>query len=236
MISKYRRLFLVPAFVLALVFSCKPVEHFIQAEENLRWESEIQVFDSLNAAEFSDENTLLVTGSSSVRLWDSIHADLAPYRVMQRGYGGSKLTDFNLYAERIIKPHPFKAIVVFVANDIHGGQDDRTPREVFQLYQVLVGKIRSRNPGTPLFWVETTPTPSRWQVNTRVRKANQRIRDWSGKYEDLHFISTFDAFLNAEHLPDSSYFREDMLHLNRKGYQQWAEIISSSLEEAGVIP
>ena len=227
---------LVPALWLALVISCKPVESLIQAEENFRWEEDIQWIDSLNAVEHSDENTLLVTGSSSVRLWDSIHTDLAPYQVMQRGYGGSKLSDFNLYAERIIKPHPFKAIVIFVANDIHGGDDDRSPREVFQLYQILVYKIRNRNPYTPVFWIETTPTPSRWHVNDRVRKANHLIRDWSDESEDLHFISTFDAYLTPEQLPDSSYFREDMLHLNRKGYKQWAGIILSSLEAAGVKP
>jgi len=234
--TKHFLTYLVPAFVLALVFSCKPLESLIQAEENFRWEEDIRKIDSLNEVEHSDEHTLLVTGSSSVRIWDSIHTDLAPFQVMQRGYGGSKLTDFNLYAERIIKPHPFKAIVVFVANDIHGGDDDRSPGEVLRLYQMLVEKIRRRNADTPVFWIETTPTPSRWHVIDPVRKANRLIRDWSDKSEDLHFISTFDAFMTPELLPDSTYFREDMLHLNRKGYKQWTGIILNSLEEAGITP
>jgi len=234
MISKINLFILVPALTLALIFSFKPVEKLIHAEENLRWEADIREIDSLNAVEYSDENTLLVTGSSSVRLWDSIHIDLAPYQVMQRGYGGAKLSDYNLYADRIIKPHQFKAIVVFVANDIHGGDDDRTPRQMFQLYQTLIQKIRNRNPETPVFWIETTPTPSRWYVYPKALKANELIREWSRESEDLHFISTFDAYMTPEFLPDSSYFREDMLHLNRKGYKQWAEIILSSLEESDV--
>lgn len=236
MFRKISFFLMVPAIMLVIVISCKPVESLIQAEENLRWEADILEIDSLNAAEYSDEKTILVTGSSSVRLWDSIHTDLAPYRVMQRGYGGSKLSDFNLYADRIIKPHPFKAILVFVANDIHGGEDDRTPREMFQLYQILVQGIRSRNPNTPVFWIETTPTPRRWHVNNKVRKANKRIREWSYTNEDLHFISTFDDYLTPELKPDSSFFREDMLHLNRKGYRQWSEIILSSLHESGIEP
>ena len=227
---------LVPAIMLALVISCKPVEKFILADENLRWESDILHIDSLNAAEYSDQNTLLVTGSSSVKLWDSIHIDLAPYQVMQRGYGGAKLSDYNLYAKRIIKPHPFKAIVVFVANDINGGEDDRSPRELFQLYQTLVDQIRSRNPDTPVFWIETTPTPRRWHVNKQARKANELIKRWSEENDDLHFISTFDAYMTPEQLPDSSYFREDMLHLNRKGYKQWAGIVLRSLEKSGIEP
>jgi lysophospholipase L1-like esterase len=123
-----------------------------------------------------------------------------------------------------------------VANDIHGGEDDRTPREMFQLYQTLVETIRSRNPNTPVFWIETTPTPSRWQVTKQVGKANELIRDWSDQHKDLYFISTFDAFLTPELRPDSAYFREDMLHLNRKGYEQWAGIIKASLSDAGIEP
>jgi hypothetical protein len=207
-----------------------------QSDEILQWENEIAFIDSLNLVEYSDTSTLLVTGSSSVRLWDSIHTDLAPYQVMQRGYGGAKLTDFNYYAERIIKPGQFKAIVIFVANDISGGERDSTPEEVLKMFRSLVKKIRKRNPGTPVFWIEITPTPSRWLVSGQIREANRLIADYCAKNDDLHFISTFDRYTTPEVLPDSTFFREDMLHLNREGYKQWAGIIKTSLAQAGIQP
>jgi GDSL-like Lipase/Acylhydrolase family len=205
-------------------------------EDILKWENDIALFDSLNAIEIADVGTLLVTGSSSIRMWDSIHADLAPYQVMQRGYGGARLSDYNYYAERIIKPQEFKAILVFVANDIAGGDEDRSPPEMFQLFKDLVKQIRDRNSGTPVCWIETTPTPSRWHVNDQAREANALIKAYCERSNDLHFIATFDFFVTPENLPDSTYFREDMLHMNRDGYLQWAEIIKSSLEEAGIEP
>jgi hypothetical protein len=205
-------------------------------EEILKWEADMLAFDSLNQLEESDAGTLLVTGSSSVRLWDSIHTDLAPYRIMQRGYGGAKLTDFNYYADRIIKAHQFKAIVVFVANDISGVEIDRSPREVRQLFRDLVRQIRIRNPETPVCWVETTPTPSRWHVSPDIREANTLIARYCAHNSDLHFIPTFNHFTTPEGLPDSAFFREDMLHLNRQGYRQWSAIIKSSLLEAGIDP
>jgi lysophospholipase L1-like esterase len=177
---------------------------------------------------------LLVTGSSSVRLWDSIHTDLAPYQVMQRGYGGAKLTDYNYYAERIIKAQQFKAIVVFVANDIYGGEGDRSPRQMHQSFKAIVKLIRKRNPDTPVCWIETTPTPSRWHVNEQAREANDLIRAFCKRNDDLYFIATFDQYITSEGLPDSTFFRNDMLHMNRLGYMQWAEIIKSSLEVAGI--
>ena len=205
-------------------------------EEILKWEPDISVFDSLNLVEPSDAGTLLVTGSSSVRLWDSIHQDLVPYRVMQRGYGGAKLTDFNYYADRIIKPGPFKAIVVFIANDIAGEEGDRTPKQVLHLFKELVRQVRERNPGTPVCWIEVTPTPRRWQVYDQIREANERIRKYCSRQDDLYFISTSDHYLTPAGIPDSTLFRGDMLHLNRDGYELWAELIRDALEEAGIQP
>lgn len=225
--------------LLALLLSLSSFQISAQSqapEEILKWENEIAVFDSLNLVEASDAGTLLVTGSSSVRMWDSIHMDLAPYQVMQRGYGGSKLTDVNYYAHRIIKPHPFKAIVVFVANDIAGGEEDRTPPEVLGLFKELVKQIRKRNPDTPVFWIEVTPTPTRWQVSPQIREANKLIEEYCTSQNDLHFITTFEEYTTPVGLPDSSYFREDMLHMNRDGYLKWAGIIKASLEEAGIDP
>ncbi|MEN8157291.1 MAG: GDSL-type esterase/lipase family protein [Bacteroidota bacterium] len=238
------RLFFLP--LLALLFcSChpgsryiydEPISQYINDESVLKWEDDIRVFDSLNVVEPSGRETILVTGSSSVRLWDSIQSDLAPYQVMQRGYGGATMSDFNYYAERIIKPHDFKAILVFVANDITGGEYDRTPVELFLLYKTLVKKTRKRNPDTPLFWIEITPTPSRWSVWPEVAEANRMIREYCSKHPDLHFIPTSESFFDNQGQPDSLFFRQDMLHLNRTGYVLWSDLIVKALKVAGIEP
>jgi len=126
--------------------------------------------------------------------------------------------------------------VVFVANDIAGGDDDRTPREMFLLYRSLTEQIRDRSPGTPVFWIETTPTPSRWHVYPLAGKANLRISKYCESNSDLYFTGTYEAFLNNDGLPDSLLFVQDMLHLNRDGYRRWARIIKQSLKEAGIHP
>jgi hypothetical protein len=222
--------------ILLAVISCSPLSSLIREEQVVHWENDIAKFDSLNAVEPADTSTLLVTGSSSVRIWNTIHEDLAPYNVMWRGYGGAKMTDFDYYAERIIQEGRMKAIVVFVANDIIGGEGDRTPRELFKLYRALVDKIRDRNPRTPVFWIETTPTPSRWSAIEQVRKANDLIRNYCDRNDDCYFIGTYDAYIDETGLPDSTFFRDDMLHMNPKGYEIWTRRIKLNLEEAGITP
>lgn len=212
------------------------VQQYIDASEVLRWEETIAVFDSLNQVEASDENTLLVTGSSSVRLWKDIHEDLAPFSVMKRGYGGARLNDFNHYAERIIKPGSFKGIVIFVANDICCESGNRTPREVLALFKTLVSTIRERNPETPVFWVEVTPTGSRWWLKDEIFEANRLIKRYCEREEDLHFIATWDAYLDEAGVPDSTLFRSDELHQNRAGYELWSRLIKEQLAGYGIAP
>jgi GDSL-like Lipase/Acylhydrolase family len=226
----------VQVLLLALFTSCHPVSEYINSEEVLHWEEDIQLFDSLNLVEIPDENSLMVAGSSSVRLWDSIQSDLAPYHVIRRGYGGAKLTDFNYYVNRIIEPGKFKAILIFVANDIKGGDTDRTPREVFLLYRTLMKQLLARNPETPLFWIEVTPTPNRWNVIDEVVSAGDMIRDYSNRHKNLYYIDTYDIFMNGNGMPDPAYFRNDMLHLNREGYEIWSERIKQSLLGNGIYP
>jgi lysophospholipase L1-like esterase len=117
-----------------------------------------------------------------------------------------------------------------------GVESDKDSKEVKQLFKDLVKQVRKRNPGTPVCWIEVTPTPKRWNVSPQIREASGLIEAYCDRNEDLHFISTFDQFTTPEGLPDSTLFREDMLHLNRDGYMQWADIIKTSLEEAGIRP
>jgi len=224
------------AVLVVFTASCNPVYEYINSEEVLKWEEKIAVLDSLNAIEIADPSTLLVTGSSSVRLWDSIHSDLMPFKVMQRGYGGAKMSDFCYYADRIIQPQTYKAILIFVGNDIAGRDRDRTPEEVLQFFKVAVKQIRKRNPDTPVFWIETTPTLRRWHAIDQIREANRMIRKFCENHQDLHFIGTYQSFINTEGEPAPGFFRKDSLHLNRSGYVLWADIIMNNLEESGINP
>jgi len=226
--------FLAPLLFVITFFSCNTVSKNIKDPSVLKWEEDIKVFDSLNYIEPADRKTILVTGSSSVRRWDSIHSDLAPFRVMQRGYGGAKLSDFNHYAVRIIPQGTFRAIVVFVANDISGKDNDCTPEEMYLLYRNLISQVRRHNPRTPVFWIETTPTPSRWHVYPQVSTANELIREYCSKRHGLYFIETREVFINREGVPDPGFFVPDMLHLNRNGYLRWSTVIKESLESAGI--
>jgi hypothetical protein len=213
------------------IISCSHVKNNQTTSEIKAWEPDIQKFEQLDKTETYSGEAVLFAGSSSIRLWATLATDMAPYPVIQRGYGGAKLTDFVVYASRIFDPHQCRAIVIFIANDITGSQEDRTPEEVARLSRKVIEIIRVRHPDTPVFWIATTPTPSRWKVWPAISKANDLIKEVCEAQKNTYFISTAYAFLNKKGRPADEFFRDDSLHLNDKGYAVWTGIIKNELDK-----
>ncbi len=198
-----RYLLLLP---MAVLLACSPVRKYRDQPEVLSWENDISKFEQLDKTEKYPDNALLFAGSSSIRLWSSLAEDMKPYPVIQRGYGGAKLSDFAVYAGRIIAPHPCSGIILFVANDITGGESDKSPEEVARLFGYILSTIRASHPSTPVFWIEITPTPSRWEAWKEISKANELIRKSCENSSNTYFIGTDSAFLGPDGKPRTELF------------------------------
>ncbi len=218
-----------------LLFACnsshnKTIQNQVSPEIKA-WEPDIAKFEQLDKTETYPADAVMFAGSSSIRLWSTLARDMEPYPVIQRGYGGAKLSDFAYYAHRIFDPHQCRAYVIFVANDITGSTDDKTPEQVDSLCNKVIDIIRSKHPDAPVLWIATTPTSSRWQVWPEIRKANELIEHTCESRKNTWFISTDTAFLNSQGMPNDSLFRDDRLHLNASGYARWTNIIKGEINK-----
>ena len=202
------------------------------------FEQDIQALEQLRDFE-QKEDYLFFIGSSSIRRWNSIEADMAPYAVVKRGYGGAHYYDLIHYIDRLVKDKlATNAVIIFVANDITGANDwdkihqDLTPREIKTLFKAVVKKIHKQlGDETPIFVIETTPTPSRWHVWNQISTANDLIQEYTEKQVNLNFISTRNEFFNNHGVPDGKYFVKDSLHLSDQGYDLWQHIIKDALNK-----
>lgn len=235
--KKYMKRLLILALSIS-IFSCSssknvvkedPAKKFVESAQ--MWENEILALEKKDRENTYPDNSILFIGSSSIRLWKNIEKDMAPYPVIQRGVGGAKLSDILVYENRLVNAHRFRAIVIYVGNDIHGSAQDRTPEEVLDIYKDLVTSIRKDHKSTPIFFIGITPTESRWKVWEPTHQANELIKTYSARNKNLHFIETSAAFLGANGMPKSSLFVEDKLHLSQDGYDIWAEIIKHELNK-----
>ena len=210
-----------------IIFSCSPLKKY--EETSLKWEKDIKKLESLDKNE--NYNKILFIGSSSIRRWNSIKQDLAPYEPIKRAYGGARYSDLIHFTERLVSPHKVKAICIFVANDIKGEKNDLSPKEVLNLVKFIVKKIRKSHKNKPIFFIETTPTSKRWKVWDKISKANDLIKDFSSLNKNIFYINTRSFYIKSNGMPDDNFFVKDKLHLNNKGYKLWAKIIKESFDK-----
>ena len=201
-----------------------------QQRGEAKWEKKMQELESVNEAEGAwPRESLLFYGSSSFRRWETMNADMVPFPGINRGYGGAKYVDMFLFAERMLKPHDYRALMLFSANDVKGEDKDSSPEEVECAVQEIIRVSKAHRPDAPIFIVEITPTESRWGNWEQTRVINATLREIALTTENTWFIATAQHYLNADDTPKKEYFVDDKLHLNEKGYRKWAELIKVQL-------
>lgn len=196
-----------------------------------KWEAAISELETLDAAEQSPKDAILFVGSSSIRRWSDIAVDMAPYRTIRRGYGGAKFSDLAIFARRLIHPHDYRALVIFVGNDVTGKETDRTPDEFEELVDYVVGVAHDHLADRPVFLVEVTPTESRLKAWPKIRKSNERLREVALRTPNTYFIPTASHYLRPDGSPRNELFVEDRLHLNEHGYDLWSSLIRRRLDD-----
>ncbi len=195
------------------------------------YENDIAAFEQLDKTEKYADNSILFVGSSSIRLWSTLKEDAAPYPVIQRGFGGSRTPDVVFYLKRIVYPHQFSAVAIFVANDITGSPNDLTPKETQKNYREMVKIVRAKYKQQPIFIIEITPSQSRWKYWPMIQQTNALLKELCAKQKNLYFIETAQNFLNEKSEPRNELFRDDHLHLNRDGYLIWGKLIKAEIEK-----
>jgi len=215
--------------ILLLICGCSPIGKY--RTEATSWERDIRNFEHLDSVERYSKDAILFTGSSSIRLWNTIGQDMSPYEVIQRGFGGAKWSDYVFYTKRIVYPHPIKAIVFYIGNDIVGSPVDKKPGKVAKLFQYVVKDIRSKYPETPIFYIQVFPTDSRKVAWPKIQQGNEKVEKISNKLHKVYYIRMSDYLVNSDGTANDSLFQSDHLHLNKAGYQVWTKVIKDALSK-----
>lgn len=192
-----------------------------------RWEREIQAFEAADRSAGFDKGKVMLYGSSSFRLWTNVAVQFPGVSIVNRGFGGSQLSDLNAFFERVVVPHAPRVLLIYGGdNDIASGKD---AERVFQDFVTLVDKVRRDLPQTRVAFVAIKHSPSRLKDLEEQRLANRRVRRFAAQRRRVDFLEVATPLLNREGKPDPRYFLEDRLHLNGDGYEQWRRVLDPYL-------
>lgn len=194
-----------------------------------QFEADIQRYEASDRTNPPPKSPILFVGSSSIRLWKTLAPDLAPYPVLNRGFGGSDVSDSLHFAERIVIPYRPRLIVMYAGgNDIHRG---KTPATVFADFRAFVEKVTVALPGTRIAYISVAPNPARWAEVDRVKAVNQLVARYADEHPKVEFIDVYSAMLASDGKPRPEIFVADRLHMNERGYALWTRIIKPRLDE-----
>lgn len=203
----------------------------VQSEDPVVWEAAVSALESKTLDLYGPGEGVVFIGSSSIRLWDTLADDMAPLPVIQHGFGGSKLNDVVYYAGRLVTVYRPRAVVVFAGTNDIVPTASKTPQVLLASYQEFIRKIRVNQPALPVFYIGITPSPRRWAVWPIAQSTNALIEAWSETDLNLYFIDTSGALKGNDGEPDPENYIIDGLHLSKRGYQIWREIIRTHLTD-----
>ena len=194
-----------------------------------RWEETIRAFEDWDSKNSFPSDAVLFVGSSSIRLWPTREC-FKEFAVINRGFGGSQISEVNYYVRRIVLPYAPKVIVFYAGdNDIAAG---KSAERVLADYTAFTKLVHASLPGTRIIFVSIKPSRSRWPLWPVTSEANRMIRDFSGKDRRLFYFDAASPLLNADGLPNVELFLPDKLHLNGKGYEVWTKLLRPIIQEA----
>lgn len=199
--------------------------------EIAKWEDDVAKLEAEDAKRDDPADGVLFIGSSSIRLWKHIARDMAPYRTIRRGYGGAKFSDLSHYAKRLIRPHTYRALVIFVGNDVSGKENDHSPDQVEAWVKQVLQISRQHQPDAPVLLVEVTPTPARFDAWPEIRELNARLREIALTHQQTYFVATAGHYLDDQAQPREELFVKDRLHQNERGYALWSTLIRRRLDD-----
>ena len=198
-----------------------------------RFESEIAAFEKWDRQNASPKDAILFVGSSSIRLWQTAEA-FPDLPVINRGFGGSSISDVNHFFDRIVPKYKPRAIVFYSGdNDIAGG---KSARQVYDDFVEFVRHMHDRLPKTRIYFLSIKPSIARQKMWPEMKKANSLIQSGLANINSqVIFVDVATPMLGPklagrEAPPKRNLFLDDGLHLNVAGYKLWNETLRPLLK------
>jgi len=197
--------------------------YFLSAQDPLRFKDEADSLGRLHIVKDADKKIIVFTGSSSIRRWSDIQEYFPGKIVINTGFGGSHMSDLLFYVEQVVINYMPDQIFIYEGdNDIAYGTK---PGKILRDTKKVVERIQESLPASQIILISAKPSLARWQFKEEYEDVNSRYREYASKQDYIDFVDVWVIMLDDRGEPKREIFIEDSLHLNKAGYDIWAEEI-----------
>lgn len=206
--------------------------HSSQAQTTtpIPFQDEIEVFLKNDSIAMPAANSILFVGSSSFNYWKDISNYFPGYPIINRGFGGSSLTDVIYFNKETILKYKPKQIYIYCGENDIAASDTITPQIVFERFKTLYTIIRTHlGNKIPVMYVSIKPSVARWTMEEKFVASNTLIHNFINKQKHTQFLDVHSAMLDTNGEVFKDIFIGDKLHMNARGYAIWQKIIAPTL-------
>ncbi len=199
----------------------------------LRYGDDIAKFVAADKVTPPPQNALLISGSSSARLWESAAEDFKPYPVINRGFGGSKTNEVLAYMDQITLPYHPRVVIYFAGtNDLGGGAK---AEDVLENIKKYIEKLRAENPNCGVVIMSALKAPKRKAQWAEFDKYNAMVEKFCASGKNLYFANHNPAMNKPNGEPNAELYREKgdaAMHANAAGYVEIVKIVRPIVDQA----
>lgn len=171
-------------------------------------------------------------GSSSIRLWETLHDDMGSRNVINLGFGGSSYGWMAHYYERLFAGSKHDHIILYSGDNDHS--KGQLSERILRNFRRLTHEIWHDNPNAHVHVISVKPSPLRVEQLTKIKETNHLLRSSILAKENGHWIDVYQPMLSPEGNPRPELFVEDMLHMNAQGYAIWKHELLKHFENLGI--
>jgi lysophospholipase L1-like esterase len=189
--------------------------------------------DEVNALVEKYNNTpwekggVVFTGSSSIRLWNTLEKDFPKVNIINTGFGGSQTHDLLMYLnELVISFEPQKVLIYVGENDINA---EKSIRQLMNEYGLIMERVSASIPEVEFYFIGVKPSPVRWEKNGQMQAFNAELMNLGQSKKNVTYIDVWTKMLDKNGKPKENLFVSDRLHMNQKGYKIWNKAIKPYL-------
>lgn len=201
-----------------------------EAKENCNpevFQAEVDQLVAVDEKNPTEPGGVVFVGSSSIRMWD-LKKSFPDQEFLNRGFGGSQICQSTHFFDVLVAKHEPRLVVFYAGdNDIAGG---KSPEQVQKDFRAFAWNLKKELPWTKLVYIAIKPSIARWKLADKMREANKLIAADCERHPDFAFVDVWPVMLNDKGEPRTDIFLEDGLHMNEKGYAEWAELLKGHLE------
>lgn len=189
------------------------------AGDPARFAGEIQAMLRQDATLAPPRHGIVFFGSSSFRLWTNLASTFPGLPVINRGFGGSQLSDLDHYLDTAVVPLEPSVLLIYGGdNDLAAGVSVDQFLADFDRFREHVRRVLPR---TRVGFLAIKPSPSRRKLLGAQQSANTAVALRTANDPQFDFLDVASPLLDAQNEPRPELFQKDLLHLAGAGYALW---------------